>query len=81
MIKIEFKTLKDEDDYCSRECHEVYLDGKLIMSQSEMLEPEDVLFGRDLSSPFEMESLIEQVHKRGLAGEELEIINTEEPWE
>jgi hypothetical protein len=72
-MKIIFRTTSPaENEYCEpREHHEVEVDGEVLMSQYEGIEPEDVCFGRDLSSPHECRSVIELVIKAMERGEEI----------
>ncbi|PCJ96643.1 MAG: hypothetical protein COA52_01170 [Hyphomicrobiales bacterium] len=65
-------TPKDEyEDYGST--HTVELNGSTMMRQSEGIEPEDVRFYRDLSSPHDCETLIKKVIEAVKKGEEIEI--------
>lgn len=55
------------------EKHSVIADGKIMMEVREGIEPEDVLFCRDLPSPFDCEELIKLVIDAVKKGEEVTI--------
>ncbi len=78
-MKITFKRVVGDSDEPS-ESHYVLADGKTMISAHEGIEPEDVQFCRDLSSPFDCRNLIELVIEKVKAGEEIvfEDIETKE---
>ncbi len=77
-MKIEFVTFKrGRFDYDEEECHQILVDGKVRMSQWEGIEPEDTRFYRDLTSPHECESIIQEVIEAVKRGEEVEIVYDE----
>ena len=70
-MEIVFRTITRDNQYEPRDSHEILADGVKMMSAHEGLEPEDVLFCRDLHSPFECKKLIELVIEKTKAGEEI----------
>ena len=70
-MKITFKLFREKDLWGFRK-HVVLVDDVIMMSQSEMMEREDVVFHRDLSSPFDCKRLIEVVIEKVKLGEEIE---------
>jgi hypothetical protein len=75
-MKIEFKTRTRS--YEDEECHIVLVNGKTRLLQWEGIEPEDVRFYRDLESPHGCENIIKEVIEAVKAGEEIEIIHSDE---
>jgi hypothetical protein len=76
-MKIEFETEISKGSWDTWETHRVKVDGKTFMSQSEGIEPEDVLFYRDLTSPHDCEAIINAVIAATKRGEEIEMVYTE----
>jgi len=58
------------------EIHEVLLNGKVYLRQSENIEPEDVCFRKDLTSPHNFEKLIKVIAREIGRGKRLKIIHT-----
>jgi len=72
MLTIELTTSTYEGDWDSTlETHSVICDGKTYLSQSEGIEPEDVLFCRDLCDPHDIEELLVKVWNAGKKGESI----------
>ena len=53
-ITIECVTEVDTSGWEQSETHTVKINGKVVVTQSDNFEPEDVRFYRDLTSPFEV---------------------------
>jgi hypothetical protein len=75
-MKIEFKTETCNGSFESWEVHQVIVDGKTVISQSENIEPEDTYFWRDLESPHNFASIIEAVVAATRRGEAVDIEHT-----
>lgn len=61
-MKIDFVTIRRTNSWGDEsERHEVRVDDNIYMSQSDSIEPEDVQFYRDLSSPHDCWNLVEEV--------------------
>lgn len=74
-MKIEFRTvISENNDYdLPLETHSIHANGKVIISQSEAICPEDVLFCRDLASPHDVIDLIKEVIVEASKGNIIEI--------
>ena len=79
-MTITFKTIDYSSKYESREYHEVLLDGEYQFSGCEGIEPEDVMFCRDLPDPFDCDTLLKRVveHVKGGGDVSFEYITEEE---
>lgn len=80
-MKITFKRLEDRrHNYIERARHEVWCDEKLMFSGNEGIEPEDVMFYRDLPDPFDCQTLLEKVVEHVKNGGEVEFDHITEEW-
>ena len=77
-MRIVFRDEDLSDKWDDKHVHSILVDGKEMISQSDAIEPEDVRFYRDLTSPHQCENIIRLVIDAVRNGEEIELIHEKE---
>ncbi len=80
-MKITFLTERKSDDDYYGEKHSILVNEKAFISQRESMEPEDVLFCRDLSSPHQIKPVFLKIIEAIKNGETIEFEEIEKEWE